>query len=101
MLKWFTKVLSNGGNERYVSFPVHFRWNLHRKIYPEKILLHQTIHRENSGGVRLVNLGRILLLWPDRTEMVINYQKKAQLLKYSGHPELIESFVFQHVQSAK
>ena len=48
-----------GGNERYVSFPVHFRWNLHRKIYPEKILLHQTIRHEISGGVGLVDLGRI------------------------------------------
>ena len=81
MLKWFTKVQTTGGNERYVSLPVHFRWNLRQKIYPEKILLHQTIRRENSGGVRLVNLGRILLLWPDRTEMAINCQKKAQLLK--------------------
>ena len=70
-----------GGNERYFSFPVHFRKNAFRKIYPEKILLHQTIRRENSGGVRLVDLGRILLLWPDRTEMAINCQKKAQLLK--------------------
>ena len=69
-----------GGNERYFSFPVHFRKNAFRKIYPEKILLHQTIRRENSGGVRLVDLGRILLLWPDRTEMVINYQKKRNLV---------------------
>ena len=83
MLKWFTKVQTIGGNERYVSFPVHFRWNLHRKIYPEKILLHQTIRRENSGGVRSMDLGRILLLWQDKTEMVINYQIKAQLLKVS------------------
>ena len=66
-----------GGNERYDSFPVHFRKNALRKIYPKKILLHQTIRRENSGGVPLVDLGRILLLWPDRTEMVINYQKSA------------------------
>ena len=80
MLKWFTKVQTTGGNERYVSLPVHFRWNLRQKIYPEKILLHQTIRRENSAGVRSVNLGRILLLWPDRTEMAINCQKKAQLL---------------------
>jgi len=80
MLEWFTIVQTIGGNERYVSFPVHFRWNLHRKIYPEKFLLHQTIRRENSGGVRLVDLGRILLLWQDRAEMVINYQIKAQLL---------------------
>ena len=70
-----------GGNERYVSFPVHFRKNALRKIYPEKILLDQTIRRENSGGVRSVDLGRILLQWPDTKEMVINYQKKAQLLK--------------------
>ena len=77
MLEWFTIVQTIGGNERYVSFPVHFRWNLHRKIYREKILLHQRIRRENSGGVRLVDLGRILPLWPDRTEMVINYQKKS------------------------
>ena len=82
MLKWFTKVQTTGGNERYVSLPVHFRWNLRQKIYPEKILLHQTIRRENSGGVRSVNLGRILILWPDRTEMAINCQKKAQLLRW-------------------
>ena len=80
MLKWFIIVQTIGGNERYISFPVHFRWNAHRKIYPEKILLHQTIRRENSGGVQSVDLGRILPLWADRTEMVINYQKKAQLL---------------------
>ena len=29
---------------------------------------------------RLVDLGRILPMWPDRTEMVINSQIKAQLL---------------------
>ena len=69
-----------GGNERYFSFPVHFRKNALRKINPKKILLHQTIRRENSGGLPLVDLGRILLLWPDRTEMAINCQKKAQLL---------------------
>jgi len=51
-----------GGNERYVSFPGHFRRNVHRKIYPEKILLHQTIRRENSVGVQLVDFGRILAL---------------------------------------
>ena len=80
MLKLFTIVQTISENERYVSFPIHFRWNLHRKIYPEKIWLHQTIRRENSGGVPSVDLGRILLLWPDRTEMAINCQKKAQLL---------------------
>ena len=62
MLKWFTMVQTIGGNERYDSFPVHFRKNALRKIYPKKILLHQTIRRENSGGLPLVDLGRILLL---------------------------------------
>ena len=47
MLKWFTMVQTIGGNERYDSFPVHFRKNALRKIYPKKILLHQTIRREN------------------------------------------------------
>ena len=44
-----------GENEGYVSFPVLLR-------------------------VPLVDLGRILPIWPDRMEMVINYQIKAQLL---------------------
>ena len=65
MLKWFTIVQTIDGNERYVSFPVHFRWNLRREIYPEKNLLDQTFRRENTEGVRSVELGRILLLWHD------------------------------------
>ena len=81
MLNCFTIVQTFAGNVRFVSFPVHFRRNFRRKIYPEKILLHQTIRREISGGVPLVDLGRILLLWPVITEMVINYQIKAQLLR--------------------
>ena len=59
MLKWFTIVQTIDGNERYVSFPVHFRWNLRREIYPEKNLLDQTFRRENSEGVRSVELGRL------------------------------------------
>ena len=54
--------------------------NLTRK----KNLLHQTIRREITGGVPSVDLGRILLLWPVITEMVINYQIKAQLLIWNA-----------------
>ena len=70
MLKWFTTFQK--------------RRNLHRKMYPEKNLLHQTIRRENSGRVQSVNLGRILLLWPDRTEMVINYKKSATVKNWKS-----------------
>ena len=90
MLKWITIVKAIGGNERYVSFPVHFRFTK-KKFYCTKGFA------VKIQGVRLVNLGRILILWPDRTEMVINYQNKAQLLiknKDFYYSELRTTFIW-------